>query len=56
MNFFFICFFLGENPAAMQHGASQGLRSTFLLTVVLTLVSVLRWPQGFDERHLILIY
>ncbi|XP_014209886.1 uncharacterized protein LOC106640377 [Copidosoma floridanum] len=32
----------GENPAAMQHGASQGLRSTFLLTMLLTLSSVLR--------------
>ncbi|XP_014224443.1 peroxidasin-like [Trichogramma pretiosum] len=32
----------GENPAAMQHGASEGLRSTFLLTIVLTLISLLR--------------
>lgn len=38
----------------MQHGASQGLRSTFLLTALLTLTSVLRWPRGLDEQHLTL--
>ncbi|XP_011504604.1 PREDICTED: Down syndrome cell adhesion molecule [Ceratosolen solmsi marchali] len=32
----------GENPAAMQHGASEALRSTFLITVLLTLTSILR--------------
>ncbi|XP_015608036.1 peroxidasin [Cephus cinctus] len=32
----------GENPAAMQHGRSAGLRAAFALTAALTLTSLLR--------------